>query len=377
MTAGTNNTLNDAIGRANSWANGSGIALTDGQSSAGSTGLGALAPYMARASQLSQQGLDSGLSGILSQFANGSTSASGPTAALSQALNDSAVNGASGASNAQNTLSNVSKQAMSDPTERLAANAGTYMNSSPVNEAIAANNATIDQALNQTTLPGINRQAAQGGALNSSRAGAAAAMAQGQAATAKATQAAALQNNAYNQGLSTALSAYNNGLGTAASAAGTQGSLGNASALGTAGLQQNNSQYNTSNQLNAASGLLGLQQQNVNSQLSANSQLGTAAALGNTATNSAMQNALANYQLQAGAGQQQQSNDQNALTNAYQQWQNQNGYQTGILNNYLGLVSGNYGSNSTGTSTTKQSGSLGNTLLGGALGLGGLLTKYI
>lgn len=90
-----------------------------------------------------------------------------------------------------------------------------------------------------------------------------------------------------------------------------------------------------------------------------------------------MQNALANYQLQAGAGQQQQSNDQNALTNAYQQWQNQNGYQTGILNNYLGLVSGNYGSNSTGTSTTKQSGSLGNTLLGGALGLGGLLTKYI
>lgn len=222
MTAGTNNTLNDAIGRANSWANGSGIALTDGQSSAGSTGLGALAPYMARASQLSQQGLDSGLSGILSQFANGSTSASGPTAALSQALNDSAVNGASGASNAQNTLSNVSKQAMSDPTERLAANAGTYMNSSPVNEAIAANNATIDQALNQTTLPGINRQAAQGGALNSSRAGAAAAMAQGQAATAKATQAAALQNNAYNQGLSTALSAYNNGLGTAASAAGTQ-----------------------------------------------------------------------------------------------------------------------------------------------------------
>jgi len=248
------------------------------------------------------------------------------------------------------------------------------MNSSAVNQAIAANDATIDQTLNQTTLPGINRQAAQGGSLNSSRAGAATAMAQGQAATAKATQAASLQNNAYNQGLSTALSAYNNGLSTAASAAGTQGSLGNASALGTAGLQQNNSQYNTSNQLSAASGLLGLQQQNMNSQLAANSQLGTAASLGNTATNSAVQNALNNYQLQAGAGQQQQSNDQNALTNAYQQWQNQNGYQTGILNDYLGLVSGNYGSQTQGTETKTQSDGLGNTIIGGALGLGGLLS---
>lgn len=374
MTAGTNGTLDSAIAGANNWANGTGSSLANGQASAGSTGLGALSPYISNASSLASQGLDSGLSGILSGIANGSTSASGPSGALSQALNNAAISGANGLSSAQSTLSNVSNQALSDPTQRLAANAGTYMNSSAVNQAIDANNATIDQTLNQTTLPGINRQAAQGGSLNSSRAGAATAMAQGQAATAKATQAASLQNNAYNQGLSTALSAYNNGLGTAASAAGTQGSLGNASALGTAGLQQSNSQYNTSNQLNAASGLLGLQQQNTNSQLAANSQLGNAASLGNTATNSAMQNALNNYQLQAGAGQQQQSGDQNALTNAYQQWQNQNGYQTGILNNYLGLVSGNYGSNSTGTSTTKQSGSLGNTILGGALGLGGLLT---
>ncbi|RUT24161.1 hypothetical protein C0V97_18070, partial [Asaia sp. W19] len=111
MTAGTNGTLDSAIAGANNWANGTGASLSSGQASAGSTGLGALTPYINNASSLASQGLDSGLSGILSGIANGTTSSSGPTSALSSALNNAAISGTNGLTNAQNTLSNVSSQA--------------------------------------------------------------------------------------------------------------------------------------------------------------------------------------------------------------------------------------------------------------------------
>jgi len=75
------------------------------------------------------------------------------------------------------------------------------------------------------------------------------------------------------------------------------------------------------------------------------------------------------------AGQQQQQNNQNVLTNQYGNWQQQQNWpymQMGLLNNYLSGASGNYGTNS---STSNPYGNMGwqQALLGG----GGLLASAI
>lgn len=344
--AGSNAPMSNAISNANAFANGPGSSLANAQVQSGQNSLpGALNGYLNNAQNFANQGL-----GGAAQLMPGQ---------LGQALNNAGVSGGKALDGAQSNMSNVINQAMSDPTQQLAHNAQSYMNSSAVKSIVDATNANIDQTLNQTTLPGINRAAASGGALNSSRAGAANAQAQGQAALAKAHADSSIYNSAYNQGLSTAAGQRASGLSTAAGAAQSQGAMGNAALMGAAGLQQNYA----SNDFNA--------------RLAANGQMGNAASLANNVANSGMQNALNNWMLGSGAGQAQNAMDQNALNNDYQKWQQGNGYNQGILNDYMNTVgSRNWGGVSNGTSSSSQSSNLAGDIFGGLLGGASIASRF-
>lgn len=247
---------------------------------------------------------------------------------LSTALNGAAINGA-------NTLGAVANNGTGNPTSTILQNAGLYQNSAPVQQSIAATNAGIDQTLNENTLPGLNRAAAAGGSLNSSRAGAANAQAQEGAALAKGSADAGIYSNAFNTGLGTAASEYNTGQGNALSAG--------------------------SSELGAN---LGLSNLNASTELGANAQLGTGVGLGLQGATTSAGLAGENYNLGSTAGSAQQQDQNNQLANLYQQWQMQNGYNQNILNQYGQTIQGGYGGTSSGTQTGPSN------VAGGLLGLG-------
>jgi hypothetical protein len=118
--------------------------------------------------------------------------------------------------------------------------------------AINRHNNQINQTLTEQTVPGLNRQASMGGALNSSRAGMAEAMANENAAIAMGNADSQIYNNAYNQGLNTAAQQRTAGLNTALS-----GNLGGLSTNGSLAQGQQNAQigqneFGISSQLGAA-----------------------------------------------------------------------------------------------------------------------------
>ena len=272
-----------------------------------------------------------GLLGYAPQFGQNAEAlatggASGP--GLSGALNEAANAGV-------RTLGQVAANGISDPTQRIAGDAGAYMSSAPVQSAIDATNANIARTLNQQTLPGINRQAAMGGTLNSSRAGAANAQAQGDAGIAEGMADASIQNNAYNQGLGTAAGLYESGNNTALSAG--------SSALGAN---------------------LGVANLNASTELGANAQLGTGLGLGFGGASTTGNLAQGNFTLGSAAGGAQQQDANNQLANLYQQWQQQNNYGQNILSQYGGDISGNYGGSTTGSVQQPMN------IAGGILGIG-------
>ena len=337
---------------------------------------------------LNQQALGSGLQDTNGQnysgnanalFANGQIAQSPWNAAtlsnystgsgngLSGALNSAAISGAQSIGNAQGTLSQVGQQALSDPTQRLTSDATSIMNSAPTQLAINSTDQGIAQQLNEQTVPGINQAAASNGSLNSSRAGAANAEAQGQAALATGSANSSILNNAFNQGLSTANSAYSTGLGAATNSAAASGSLGNSTALGTGSQQIGAANSALSNTLN-------YNQAGYNNDLNANAQIGNSASYGTGLVNYGTQNQTAANNLMNTAGSNQQAGLQAADTNSYDQYQGQNTYEQGVLQNYLSLIGGNYGQTGASTQTTASS-PLGNVLGGASLGAG-LYSQY-
>jgi len=262
---------------------------------------------------------------------------------------------------------------LADPTSGLISQAGQYMNSSPVQSAINSTNAQLQQQLHEQTVPGLNRQAAMGGALNSSRAGMAEAMANEGEGIAQGNADASILNNAYNTGMGTAAGLYSNGLNTANSAnmGGIQG------ALGTTGQQIGINQFNTGAQLNAAnSGLsqqLGFGLGNANTQLAANGQLGTGVGMGFNGATTAGNLAAGNFALGSGGGMLQQAGDQATLNNAYQVNQNFRNQPWQALQNYWGIAGQPLGSQSAGTGSMAQQlppNYAGNALGGAAAGAG-------
>lgn len=349
-------------------ANGNTLAAQD--QAAGSTLLGAAPSYVSNATNMATNGVpaqNAAEAGQLQNVASGQTGV--VNSGLSGALNTSATNAANSVAGYNAGTTAVMNAGMADPTQKLAADASTYANSGYAQQSIDAANAQIANTLNETTVPGINRQASLGGNMNSSRAGMAEAMANSQAALDMGSTDAAISNNAYNSGLSTAAQQNTSGLNTSL-AASTAGAT-NASnlALGTA-----NNQVSATNTQDAAA-TAGLNAQNANAatnantQLAANQQLGQAVSTGLTANNDAQNIGVSNTAQLAGSGALQQANTTAQDAANYQTWQNSNQYDSGVLNSYMGVVNApKYGSSAqAGTATPAQNvagsvGALGTTV---------------
>lgn len=340
---------------------------------------GAAPSFVQNASNIASNGIqgpNAGLYGTLQGIGTGQMQTQGANPALSAMLNHAAMQGAAGLGQFQNTLQGATQQGLSDPTQRLAADASAYANNPGVQASLNNVNSQIDQTLQEQTLPGLNRQAAQGGALNSSRAGMAEGMANESAALAKGNADAQITNNAYNQGLTTAAGTYTSGLNSAINGSmfGYNDLANNANTQ--AGQQIGVNQFNTNAMLNAANGGLsqGLNYQlgNANTQLAANNQLGSATGLGVNAATAAGQQADASFGLGAAAGGLLQQGQQTTDNNALAQWQMQNQYQQGLLNNYWNIAGKPLGNTvQTNSSVTQPSNVLGG-ILGTAAGAAGL-----
>ena len=228
---------------------------------------------------------------------------------LSSALNTAAINGTNSLNTAQGNLGQVASTALSDPTQRLEADAQSYANSPETQASVNSTNASINSTLAGSTLPQMERSQAAGGDLNSSRSGAASAAAAGAAATAEGSADATIKDNAYNTGLSSALSSYENGLSSATAASADSANIGNATASNTAALQ-------TAAANEGLSSALGYAQDNASDQLAANAQLGTAGSLGTYLASAGDSIANGGVGLGETVGGDQYTSDQNATTNA-------------------------------------------------------------
>jgi len=369
-----------AINSATGYANGIGANLPSNTAGTAGTLQAPAGSYVNNAQYLAANGLGGQygtLANVLNGYATGRTPSLSINPQLSGALTSAAVNGANSLNGFTQGQQRVMNESLADPTQQLAANAQTYMNSAPIQSALNSTNALIDQTLNEQTVPQLNRNAAMGGSLNSSRAGMAESMANENAALAKGNADSQILNNAFNTGLSTAAAERNAGLTTGMYAA-------NSGLVDNTGLAQgqqnsliNQGEFGTDTALQAAQ--LGISGANANTaaQLNANGQLGTGVGMGINGAGAATQQALGNFGLLSGAGQLQQQSDQANLTNPYNQWQLNTQYPYQNLDNYWNIVgSMNWGGmNNTATQGSQvrtQTPSFGQALGTGSALAGGL-----
>ena len=287
----------------------------------------------------------SALNGLLGNMGNGygtGTSTAG----------NAAINGANAYSTgAQNALGSASNLAGTNATTSNLQDASQYTNNPTVQNLI---NAAVNKSnlnYNETTAPTLNADAIAGGNLNSSRAGAAAAIAEANQKANNANTAATIENNAYNTGLSTAEQAREANMSGLLNTAGT-----NLTGLNTAltGQDSNNSQLNNyiQNYMNAAN---------------------SGVATGTTGASMANQGGIDTYN--AGLlNQQDMENAKSGLVNAYGDYTNARYNNLDNLMSILGNANGGWGSHS--TSTTTQKASIMQDILAG-LGAGGGLFKSI
>jgi hypothetical protein len=175
------------------------------------------------------------------------------------------------------------------------------------------------------------------------------AQAQQGAALVNAQMAANLQANAYNTGVATSTQQQEAGVNQAQAAL----SAGQSGALASTGLGSQANQSQVASQLSAANSGIAANLGNANLQLGANSQLGSATAEGVNAANSAQNQAASNYALGAAGSGVAQTNAQNQLNANYQQFQNTNAYNQGILNNYWNIASSKLGTSGTSDQSTQ------------------------
>ena len=288
---------------------------------------------------------NSALMNVLQGYGTGATTTAGATPALSGALNTAAVNGANSLNGFTSGLGNAAStagQSVGSAMSGVDSAAQQYANSPQLQAALASTNAQIGQTLNEQTLPGLNQQAAMGGSLNSSRAGMAEGMANEGAGIAEGNADASLENNALNAGLSTASGLYSGDLAQATTA-NTEGlTAENSLSNNVSSNQTALNLANTSNQLSAANS--GISQginygaQQANAQLAGNAQVMGGLTTGAGLASNAGSQAANNAGLAASAGALQTTTDQDALNNQLDQWNMQNQYQTGILNNFMAVA---------------------------------------
>lgn len=381
LYTGLNTNQVNGVNYASGYARDTGTNLAYQQAGAANALTQGAGAYSNNASQMAQngtQGPNANLSGVLMNYGQGGEMAGVPTVnqGLTGALNSAATSGANAIGGYNAGLTNVMNTAMGDRTGQILGDAQQYMNGAPTQQALNSVNNQIGQTLNEQTLPGLNRQAAMGGGLNSSRAGMAQAQAQEGAGIAMGSADSSILNNAYNQGLGTAsqqsLGGLNAGLAAANSGLNSNASL----AEGNAGFQLQQQLGLTNSRLGATeaglSSNLGYEGLNAQTQLAANAQLGQGVNTGLYAGAAANQTASNNAALlnQAGAIQNQSDNAQNGAN--YQQWLLRNGYQQNLLNNYQQNVSGNYGTTQTGTTAQTAPSSTAGGIIGTGLAAAGL-----
>jgi hypothetical protein len=339
--AGQNPFQQQAINSATGYANGAGAGVPGMTAGTSATLQGAAPQFVGNAANIAANGLGGNygtLANILNGYATGQTPGLSINPQLAGSLTNAAINGANSLNGFTQGQQQVMNMALQDPTQQLSQNAQAYMNSAPIQDAIKSTNGLIDQTLNEQTVPQLNRQAAMGGNLNSSRAGMAESMANENAALAKGNADSSILNNAFNTGLSTAAAERNAGLTTGMYAA-NSGLVDNTGlAQGQQNSLMNQGMFNTNTQLGAANAGINAQNANIAAMLSANGQLGTGVVNGVNAGSAAGNQAGLNFNLLGGAGQLQQQADQAALTNPYNQWQINTQYPWQNLDNYWNIV---------------------------------------
>jgi len=304
-------------------------------------------------------------------MAAGNTGITGPSAGLSSTLNAGATAAAGQLGTFAGGLGAASQEAGQNPNSQILSNAQSIENSAPTQQAISSTNAQLQQVLNEQTVPQLNRDAASAGNLNSSRAGMAEAMANENEGIVQGNADASILNNAFNTGLGTANSEYgtqlNGAINANTSGLNAAGNLG----INTGNQQTGVQEANSSQMLNAANAGVGNQinygEANTGEMLNANAQLGNIAGLGQQLQGNGMTMQNSGAQQQDTAGQVTQANQNADFSNELQQWEMQNQYPTGILNNYMTTVGQPYGSSDT---ISGQQSSTGPGTIASLLGLG-------
>lgn len=224
-----------------------------------------------------------------------------------------------------NNANNLFNQYQNGDANQYALNtANQFANSPFMNGQIDAATRDVSRALNEQALPAALRSQVAGGNVNSTRAGVQDAILQRGAADRIGDISSQMRGNAFNQGLTSGLNQYN---------------------------------------------------QNLSNLLSTNNQLYNSGTLGSSLLNNGISNVYTNANNATAAGAGFQNQNQNQLNADQQAFNEQKNGQLDLLQKYMGLVNGNYGSQSTSTSTTPGVGFLQGAL-GGAMGGIGLANSF-
>lgn len=269
----------------------------------------------------------------LNPFQTGAANSLGAFSQNNFGLADSATNAANsmltpGSQYGANAADLFARYNGMDPTQQILGTAAQYANNPYVDGMIDASGRDIARALNEQTLPSLNRQFSGTGNTNSTRAGVESAIAQRGAADRYADMSNSIRGNLFNTGL-------------------TQGQ----------------------NQFN----------QNLQNSLAANNQLYNAYNVGQSGLGNAADLASKYFNQGNTAGSLYQNQDQKVLDAQLAAFNEANNNPLNFINSYMNAVRGNYGGTSTGTSTAPQTGGgvLGGLAgaLGGASGALGLASK--
>lgn len=266
-------------------------------------------------------GMSDGAKGDLSAMRDYAT---GTGLGTAKQLSEIGTNLAGNSSKAGSILDDYLALASGDATADNIKAASAYASNPFLDGQIDAVNRDVARNLAEVTLPTIDRTASGTGNINSSRAGVASGIAQRGAEDRMADNAAALRSQAYQSGLSLAQNDRAQKL----------------NAMGTAA--------------NAYTGLAGM---------------------GIDALGRGTQAGYGAFNVVNAANQAEQADRQGQLDADYEKWQGQDTREADLLARYYQIIGGNqwgqYGTES-GTSKSKQSGGIMNTLMGGAALAGGL-----
>ncbi|WP_424140017.1 hypothetical protein [Roseomonas chloroacetimidivorans] len=325
--------LNTDQNAANDWARnfftGSGNTLLNNTTDSANTGLAAMTPYTNNAADFAAGNF-------------GTTTGADPNQV--NAYNAASLNAMNSATSYGQNAQSIYSAAMTDPTQANIAAANSYMDNDVINGQIDAVNRDVSRNLNENTLPTLNMAASAGGNLNSSRAGAAEAVAQRGASDQMADNAAQIRSSAYQNGLALAEQARTSNLNAATVANNQTGNLANMGFTNTLGGMNFGENQ---------------RQSDIKAMLEGNSQLGQAASYGQAGASNATDMASKLYDLYYGAGTSQQAAQQGQYDADYQNAYNEYMKKVNANAALQQILGGNYGNDtvttqSGGTNTTGQ-----------------------